>query len=146
MATHRDIVRANRGILYRKGITLGITMDSERQQPKADQRTLSFQALKLINDQTPRTTREALVVDNPPDGAFNGVNTTFTLSRAVAGLNIAVIWGDNASPKTLLLVRSTESPPAAGEFFFDPTTPTQIVVGNPPLAGDALIAVYKVDQ
>jgi len=143
---HRDEVRTARRILNNKATTLGITMDSERQQPGANQCTLSFQALKLVNDATPRADREQLQLDDPPAGAFNGGNTAFTLSRPVTGLNIHVIWGDSATPQTLPLIKSNTNPPTTGEFFFDPGDPTHIVVGNPPLATDRLIAIYRVDQ
>ena len=143
---HRDEVRTARKLLNQKGTKLGIVMDSERQQPGANQRTLSFSTLKLINDQTPRTDREQLQLDDPPAGAFNGGNTAFTLSRPVTGLNIHVIWGDSATPQTLPLVKSNTNPPAAGEFFFDPNDPTHITVGTPPQPTDRLVAVYRVDQ
>src|SRR5712672_4446663 len=140
MANHRDEVRTARKLLNQKGTKLGITMESERTQPDSTQRTLSFQTLKLINDQTPRTNREQLQLDDPPAGAFNGGNTAFTLSRPVTGLNIHVIWGDSATPQTLPLTKSNTNPPVSGEFFFDPGDPIHIVVGNPPLATDRLIA------
>lgn len=146
MANHRDDVRTARKVLNQKGIKLGLVLDSERQKPGSNQRTLTFETLKLINDQTPRINTEQLQVDDPPGGAFNGGNTSFALTRPVAGLNIVVIWGDSATPQTLPLVKSNTNPPASGQFFFDPSVPTQIVVGNPPLASDRLIAVYRVNQ
>lgn len=146
MGNQRDDTRTARQIANRKGVKLGITMDSERSQPGANPRTLTYSTLKLINDATPRTNREQLQLDDPPGGAFNGGNTAFTLTRPVTGLNIHVVWGDSATPKTIPLIKSNTNPPASGEFFFDPNDPTHIVVGNPPLAADRLIAIYRVDQ
>lgn len=144
--THRDDVRASRSAIYRKAQAAGIDMDSERSKIGSNQRSLAFEAGKLLNDQTPRVTREQQQVDDPPLGAFNGVNTTFILSQPVVGFDISVIWGDTATPQTIPLVRSSANPPATHEFFFDINNPTVIVVGNPPLVADRLIAIYKVQR
>lgn len=146
MATHRDEVRASRGVLNRKGQQLGIKVDAERSKIGSNQRTLAFDTLKLINDQTPRVTRESQQVDDPPAGVFDGLNTTFVLSEPVVGINISVIWGDTATPQTIPLTRTDTNPPPINSFFFDVSDPTVIIVGNPPLPADRLIAVYRVER
>lgn len=146
MATHRDEVRAARGVVNRKASELGINMDAERSKIGSNQRSLTFEAAKLINDQTPRTNREQLQIDDPPTGAFDGVNTSFILSEAVDGDSITVIWGDTSVPDTIPLVKTRKNPPDNHSFFFDPNFPTVIVVGNPPTATDRLIAVYKAKR
>jgi len=146
MATHRDEVRAARSAVNRRAQELGINMDAERRKPGSNQRMLTHDALKLINDITPRTTREQQQVDDPPAGAFNGVNTTYTLSAPCVGANIDVIWGDMNAPRQLVLVKSSANPPAAGEFFFDLNAPTVIVLGTPPQNGDSLVAVFRVER
>lgn len=147
MPTHRDEVRAARGVVNRRASSLGINMDAERSKIGSNQRSLTFEAAKLINDQTPRTDREQLQVDDPPPvGAFDGVNTTFQLSEPVDGDSIVVIWGDTSIPDTIPLVKTRKNPPDNHSFFFDPNDPTVIVVGNPPLATDRLIAIYKAKR
>ncbi len=144
MTTHRDEVRTNRQQLFKKAAVSGIDVDSERRRSGANQRMLAFEAGKLLNDGAPRVTRETLRVDNPPAGTFDGANTTFVLSGEVAGANIAVIWGDMQTPQTVVLAKVSANPPPINSFFFDPSNPTAIVVGNAPKPGDALIAVYRV--
>lgn len=143
MATHRDEVRASRQEVFRKLDSLGGNLDAERRRGTANQRLLAHGALKLINDGTSRTNNQQLVRDDPPGGAFNGVNVTFALSEPVAGLNIEVIWGDTTNNITIPLERTTVNPPGSHEFFYDPANPTEIIVGNPPAPADRLIAIFK---
>jgi len=144
--THRDDVRAARSELNRRAKELGIDMDSERSKTGQNERTLAYEAQKLINTQTPRRTTMQQQVDNPPDGAFNGANTQFALSAPVVGHNISVIWHDSQANVQWVLTKGNANPPATHEFFFDPNDPDQIVVGDPPVGGDGLVAVYKVER
>lgn len=144
--THRDEVRAARHEVNRVGKTQGIKMDYERSKIGSNQRSLTFELGKLINDQTPRVDREQLTIDDPPTGAFDGANTTFVLSAPVVGENIAVIFGDTTTPQTIPLVKGNKNPPGLNSFFFDQSTPTVIVVNPPPQPADRLIAVYKVES
>lgn len=146
MPTHRDTVRSNRSEKFRRAQDLGIDLDAERSKTGSTQRSMAFEAGKLINDPTPRQTRERLQIDDPPTGAFNGVNTTFTLSAPVVGGNIGVTWGDSTTPQTLPLVKTNTNPPASGEFFFDINVPTIIIVGNPPQPADRLVATFVVKR
>lgn len=143
--THRDEVRAARHEINKVGVEHGIDMASERAKTGANERTLVFETTKLINTQTPRVDREQQQLDDPPPtGAFDGVNQTFTLSAPVKGLNIHVIWHDSANNTSWPLVRTDSNTPGNHEFFFDRSTPTIIIVGNPPLVEDRLMAVYSV--
>jgi hypothetical protein len=144
VATHRDEVRANRQALFRKAREVGIDVDAERRRVGANQRTLAFEAGKLLNDGAPRTTSEQLRIDNPPAGMFDGANTTFVLSAPALGANITVIWGDMTTPQTVVLAKVASNPPPINSFFFDINFPTSIIVGNAPKPGDALVAVYRV--
>lgn len=145
MATHRDEVRAARHEINDVGKRHGINMDSERAKTGQNERTLMYETTKLINTQTPRADREQLELDDPPPtGAFDGVNQTFTLSAPVKGLNIRVIWVDSANNIGWPLVRTDSNTPGNHEFFFDPSNPTVIIVGNPPLVSDRLMAVFLV--
>lgn len=146
MPTHRDEVRAARHEAYKVAKALGIDMTAERSKIGSDQRTLTHDALKLINDQTPRTNREQLTTDDPPTGAFDGANTIFILSSPVDGENIAVIWGDSSTPQTIPLTKGNANPPAVNSFFFDTNDPTVIIVNPPPQAADRLIAVFKAKR
>lgn len=146
MATHRDEVRAHRNEINNAAKELGIDMDAERSKTGSNERTLAYEAQKLINTQTPRRTREQQQVDNPPNGAFNGSNTQFNLSAPVVGENIAVIWHDSVNNIQWVLVKGNANPPATHEFFFDRNSPSLIIVGDAPAAGDGLVAVYQVER
>ncbi len=146
MATSRDVVRAARHEDYQAAAEVGIDMEAERSKIGSNQRTLAYDAVKLLNDPTPRTTREQLQVDDPPAGAFNGSNTQFQLSAPVIGENIVVIWHDSASTTQWVLTKGNANPPATHEFFFDRNTPDEIIVGDAPLTTDSLVAVYKTER
>lgn len=146
MATHRETVRANRHELLRRAADQGINMEPERSKIGSTPRTISYDAAKLINDPTPRVTREQLQVDDPVEGAFNGSNTQFQLSAPVLGENIVVIWFDASSPMMWVLTKGNANPPATHEFFFDRNNPTEIVVGNAPAPADGLVAIFKVER
>lgn len=141
--TPREHVRVQRHKVFRRGIEAGIDLESERRKDGANQRTLALATKKLINDPVPRASREQLRRE-VPSGAINGVNTAYTFSDPVAGLNIEVAWMRSSVPDLVPLVRSTGTPPAVGEFYFDPTAPTQFTVGTAPEAGDALLVFYLV--
>lgn len=140
----RDEVREERRAINDRIRELGISMDDERSKDGTTPRTLAVEGLKLINDATPRFDSRQLHVDDPPSGAFNGVNAEFQLSGRVYGLNIAVIWHDQQNNQKWVLTRSSANPPLNREFFFDRSVPTEIVVGNPPNPGDGLVAVFVV--
>lgn len=144
--THRDEVRAERNAINNVAKELGINMDAERSKTGANERTLAYEAQKLINTQTPRTTREQQQTDAPPSGAFNGSNTQFALSAPVVGHNITVVWHDSVTNSQWVLVKGNANPPATHEFYFDPAEPDQIVVGDPPFPGDGLVVVYRVER
>lgn len=146
MATHRDEVRAARNTLNQRAKELGVDMEAERSKTDQNERTLTFEALKLINSQTPRINREKQQIDNPPSGAFNGGNTAFALTAAVVGENITVVWHDRVNNIQWVLTKSNANPPATHEFFFDNSDPSNIVVGDPPNPGDGLVAVYMVKR
>lgn len=140
----RDDVRAERAIVNERLKELNVDMESERSKPGSDTRTLTYDGLKLINDDTPRVTRTRIRFDDPPAGAFNGVNTQFDLTDAVVGDNIVVVWHDSVLNQKWVLAKSNANPPLNHEFFFDNATPTIIIVGNPPTSGDGLVATYVV--
>lgn len=147
MSTIRDETRAARTDLFNTAAQAGINMDMERSKTGSDQQVLTYEAGKLLNTSTPRIDREQLVTESPPlVGAFDGGNTAFTLAQAVKGLNIGVTWGSTAENMTWPLTRTNSNPPGNHSFFFDPADPTQIVVGNPPLAADRLIVTYLVER
>lgn len=140
----RGRVRSSRSRVFRRLTKVGGRLDEERQRQDANQRTLAIAATKLINDLAPRPNREKIRVETPM-GVFDGANTSFTLSVPVTGQNIIVIWGDTSVPRTIPLTRGNSNPPANEAFFFDPNFPTAIVVGNPPQAADALLAVFDIE-
>ena len=147
MSTIRDATRAARTDLFNTAAEVGINMEAERSKTGSDQQVLMYEAGKLLNSSTPRIDREQLVVESPPlVGTFDGGNDAFTLAQAVKGLNIGVTWGSTAENTTWPLTRTNANPPGNHSFFFDPATPTQIVVGNPPLAVDRLIVTYLVER
>jgi len=146
MPTHRDQVRAARSEAYRAAAEVGINMEAERAKIGSNQRTLAYDAVKLLNDPTPRVTRDQQQVDDPPTGAFNGFNTLFDLSAPVIGENITVIWHDATGGAQWVLTKGNANPPATHEFFFDSDNPTVIVVGNPPGVSDGLVAVFRVQR
>lgn len=142
--SHRDDVRAARNELNKRTRALGIVMEAERARVGANARTLGFESLKRMNDDTARTNREVLVTDDPPAGIFDSANTIFTLSAPVDGENIRVVFGDASVPQTIPLVKGNQNPPPSGSFYFSTLDPTQIVVGDPPAPEDRLIAIFKV--
>ena len=142
--TYRDDVRADRAEAFRRAAEAGISMEPERSKDGTDPRTLAYDALKLLNDPAPREDREQLQVDNPPAGAFNGANTIFQLTERVSGENIVLIWHDSAGNTQWVLRKGNANPPATHEFFFDRNNSNSVIVGDPPLASDGLVAVYKV--
>lgn len=146
MATHRDEVRADRSELYRAVADVGVNMEAERSKINSNQRTIAYDASKLLNDPTPRTTREQIQVDNPPTGAFNGSNTQFDLSAPVIGENIVVVWHDSTNNIQWVLTKGNANPPATHEFYFNRDNPDLIVVGNPPAVSDGLVAIYRVQR
>jgi hypothetical protein len=141
--TPREQIRVQRHKVFRKGAAAGVDLESERNKDGSNPRTLALATKKLINDPVPRKNSEQLRRE-VPDGALNGANTTFTLTVPVSGLNIEVAWMDLSAMALIPLVRSTSTPPAAGEFYFDPSTPTQFVVGTAPDSDDGLLAFFLV--
>ena len=147
MTTIRDVTRAARTDIFNRAAAVGVNMEAERSKTGSDQQVLLYEASKLINSATPRIDREQLVIESPPlVGTFDGGNDAFTLAQAVKGLNIGVSWGSTAENTTWPLTRTNANPPGNHSFFFDPATPTQIVVGNPPLDTDRLIVTYLVER
>lgn len=141
--SHRDDVRAIRQQVARAAQAVGIDLDAERKRTGGNPRSFTISAQKLMNDGTPRTTREDLVVDQPVAGTYDGANTAFTLSDVTAGQNVVLIWHDNTVPRVVVMKRTNASPPANECFFFDINDPTHIIVNPAPAAADALIAVFK---
>ena len=144
--THRDDVRAERTRLNNEGKELGIDMEAERSKQGANERTLTFETVKLINSATPRVNRERQQVDDPPEGAFNSANTSFQLSQEPAGENIVLIWHDSTTNVQWVLTRTNATGPATHEFYYNSIDPLHIIVGDPPAAGDSLVAVYVVQR
>ena len=144
MASTRDVIRAARQAVMQLALRQGINLDVERRRPDVSARTLTFAAHRLINDATPRVDTDALVEDTPPAGTFDGVNTTFTLSAAVLGQNVSVVYTVQSTGVQTVLTRSTANPPPADSFYFDgKIDPTKIVVGTAPAAADGLAAIFK---
>lgn len=142
MTVARDALRASRQKIVNECARLGINLDAER-SVFGDTRALMNAARNLINNATPRSTTDMLVQDAPPDGAFDGGNTTYTLSASVSGQSIRVVWGSTAGNTTIPLKKTNVSPPPADGFFFSPADPTHITVGTPPQIGDMLVAIYQ---
>jgi hypothetical protein len=122
---------------------LGIDLSEERRRYGSNTRALMVAARNLINNATPRTSEQLLVVDAPPAGAFDGVNTVFTLSGPVAGQNLGVTHHRTASNTALTLTKTQDNPPGADSFLFDVNDPTHFTVGTPPQSGDMLVATFK---
>lgn len=142
MSTARDNLRDARQRKLNRAKRMGIDLSEERTKPGSNARSLAIAASRLMSDGIPSTNRERLQSDTPPSGAFNGINTTFVLSDAAEGLNIVVDFMDVSINTLIPLVRTDTSPPGAGEFFFDINAPSQIVVGTPPEAADALFVHF----
>lgn len=142
----RDEVRNRRSKINARLKELGVDMTAERAKSGTNTRNYVVAGMKLINDGTPRHDSRQLQVDDPPDGAFNGANTSFQLSDKVKGINIVVVWHNHATNEKWVLTRSTASPPLHREFFFDRSNPTEIEVGDAPNAGDGLTAIYMVER
>jgi hypothetical protein len=142
MPTARDNLRAARQKIINECVRLGIDLDAER-TVFGDTRALMIAARNLINNSTPRSTSEVLVEDAPPDGAFDGGNTTFTLSAPVTGHNIRGTWHKSTTNTLVSLAKSDVNPPAADGFYFTPNSPTIVIVGTPPQAGDMLVFTFK---
>lgn len=143
MATHREDVRAERNATIVEAKKVGVDLREERRKYGTNQRGLVVAAQKLINEGAPRQDEDVLTFDNPPAGALDGANTTFTLTGQVAGQAVGVVWGDIAGARTIPLARSDDNPPSADSFFFSFDTPATIIVGTAPQAVDALIVVYR---
>lgn len=141
MPTPRENLRASRFKVLKFAKHMGIDLTAERQKPGSNARTLANAARRLINTGVPRQDGETMVVDSPPAGAFNSVNTTFVLSGPVLGNNIGITL--THSGVTSSLKRSDNNPPAADEFFFDFNTPTQVVLGIAPDPADMVVATFK---
>lgn len=139
----KDGPRGRRNAVRVHANQLGINLDGERQRYGANPRALASAAKKLINDSTPSSQNDLFVVVAPPAGAFNGINTTFTLPAPVAGLNISVVFTDVSAQTGLPLRRTDVNPPGTTEFFFDINNPTQFTVGTPPDAADMLAVTFK---
>jgi hypothetical protein len=138
----RDTARIRRAETFAAAKALGINLDEERQAGNLDQRGLAVRAGELISSSVPHQDRQRLVRDSPPQGTFDGVNQTFTLSGVVWGLNIVVDYVNFATGVHTPLTRTDNPVPGAGTFYFNVDTPTQIVVGTPPQSGDALVATF----
>lgn len=146
MENVRDLVRGPRNRLFTQARTMGIDLSEERQKPGSNQRSLAQAAKRMMNDGVPRIGQADQVTDNPPAGAFNSVNKTFTLSAPVAGVNIVIVFGHVTAGTTSPLARSASNPPATGEFYFDMNNPTTVILGVAPDPADAVIAVYKTTR
>lgn len=142
--TPRDATRQGRTDVFRRLQKVGGRLDEERTREGANQRTLTHAGVKLINDLAPRPNKEKIRIERPI-GTFDGVNTTFALSVPVTGQNIVMIWGDTNGNQAIPLTRGNGNPPPTGGFFFNPSFPTGIVVGNAPLAEDALWAIFDIE-
>lgn len=143
MSTARDALRAARNKKLRKATEMGIDLEPERQKPGSNARSLAVAAGRMINDSVPRVTEEGLVVDAPPAGAFDGVNTTFVLSDAVRGNNVVVLYGKQGDGTFRVVTRTTNPTPDPLYFFFDLQNPSVIVLGTAPAAVDMIIVVFK---
>lgn len=139
----KDKVRGRRTRVANVARGLGIDVGEERRLYGANARGVNSATKKLINEGTPRTSEELLIVDAPPSGAFDGSNVNFGLSGSASGQNIVVIFTDDSEHQTKPLQKTTQNPPPVDGFFFDTNAPTQIVVGTPPAAEDMLIVIYK---
>lgn len=139
----KDRVRARRTEIANRARELGVDLSEERQKYGSNPLALAVATTKLINDATPRTSEELLVTVAPPEGVFDGANTTFTLPGAVSGQNIAVSWTDVSAGTTRPLAKTDQNPPPADGFYFDVNNPTQFVVGTPPAAEDMLVVTFK---
>jgi hypothetical protein len=141
--TARDNLRTARQKIINECVRLGINLDEERRRFGGNTKALLVAARNLVNNATPRGSTELLVEDAPPAGAFDGVNTTFTLSAPASGQNIRGQWHNSASNVLITLKKSNANPPAADGFYFSPNTPTTVIVGTPPAADDMLVFTYK---
>lgn len=142
MPLAQDNLRAARLQIINECKRLGIDLSEERRRYGGNTRALIVAARNLINNATPRTSEEQLREDAPPAGAFDGVNTVYTLSGPVAGQNLRVVHGKTGS-NTLPLIKTVQNPPPANHFFFDVNDPTHFVVGTPPQVGDILVATFR---
>ena len=143
MPTPRDNLRDARQKIINECVRLGIDLSEERRKFGGDTRALMVAARALINNSTPRSTSEVLIEDAPPAGAFDGGNTTFTLSAPVAGQNVRGTWHNSTTNTLVSLKKSNVNPPAADGFYFTPNSPTTVIVGTPPQAGDMLVFTFK---
>lgn len=139
----KDTVRTQEARIAARCRELGITLDEERRQYGDNTRGLNQAAKSLINNATPRASEELLVIVAPPEGVFDGANTTFTLPGAPAGQNIGVTFHDDSARTCRPLRKTNQNPPPADGFYFSIDNPTEIIVGTPPAAEDMLVVTYK---
>lgn len=110
---------------------------------KRGTRTVGTQVDKQITDSYAIPGRERLVVDNPVDGSFDGINKEFTLSQPVDNGKNLVVGVVTQSTGTVNFPTRTEHPaPGSGSYWFDGDKTIRVGDGDISSASDRVFAVY----
>lgn len=137
----RNEIRARRSQILRRAKAKGVNLADLQTEGRSPTKLIR-DVTNLLNDAIPRPTRQRLRVDDPVVGAFNGVNTSFTLTGTPTNPdNVMLVHTVQATGVATVLTRVNASSPAAGQWYW---TGTSITVGTAPAAADSLIAAYIV--
>lgn len=140
--TIREQLRDYRSGSNRDALKLGIAVEDIRRE-KRGERTVQGQVRTMANESTPLPRRDRIVVDNPVNGSFDGINREFTLSQDVGGAaNLAVGVVTAASGTVNFPTRTDHPAPGGGSFWFDGDQTIRIGEGDITDAADRVFAVY----
>lgn len=144
MTTIRQSVRAARAARNKRAADKGVSLDNLKRENRSTQ-TLLKDVTMLTNESIPRTgNRQRLAQEDPPSGAFDGVNTDYILAERVLNNDLRVNHMKVSGPSAIRLDRTTSTAPAAGQFYFDGVS--LVRVGEAPQPTDNLVVTYATER
>lgn len=139
MSEPRDTILSGRAEVIDRAKVRGRNVEDILRESR-NPRVVQDQLLRTMNDSMPTIGRTRLQTDLPPLGVFDGLNTDFTLSRQVLGMNISVSWCVQGTGTLTELERSSNATPPPGSFFYDGNV--LIRLGQAPAGADNVQATY----
>lgn len=140
--TTREQLRDFRARQYQRSADLGVRIEDLRRE-KRGLRTVGAMLNNQITDNAPLPGRERLVVDNPVDGSFDGINKEFTLTQPVdTGKNLVVGVVTQATGTVNFPTRTDHPAPGSGSYWFDGDKTIRIGDGDITSSLDRVFAVY----
>lgn len=144
MTTIRQQTRISRATRNQRAADKGVSLDNLKKENRSTQ-ALAKDITMLTNESIPRLgSRQRLIQEDPPAGAFDGVNKDYTLSEKVLFNDLKVGHMKASGPSYTRLDRTSSTAPAAGQFYFDGVS--LIRVGEAPQPTDNLVVTYATER